>query len=360
MEIFLKFWQSWPVFVTALVTLGVTVYAFLPSQKSATAAMIYQVVTVMAFMLALPAILVNPLLNIELFQIADPSVQVAILWLNLLGGLVALLSFLLSILGIGRAAPLPAAQQFANVRLSGQVDLPTPQSVKLDSQTHLSSVRFTTPTSHSPVDFTPQTPPEAVRSPVSTLDDSASQNFTEATELATDAPPARAITSATDDDLGEETIILNPSQAAKSRFFAWLVELNGAGKGKTHALTRHRNVIGRAKGAHILLQDKSVSGQGQHAALLRDDERQLFMLHDLDSANGTYLHGQRISKTPQPLKDKDRIRVGQTELYFMQIRLDELLPEEGSKNAAHSASPLPPRPATGAAPDTAVLREVKK
>lgn len=361
MEMFLDFWQSWPVFVTALVTLGVTVYAFLPSQKSPTAAMIYQVVTVMSFILALPAVLINPLLGLDLFQIADPSVEVAILWLNLLGGLVALLSFLLSILGIGQAHLSTAGQPFVNAPLGGQHQVPTPQSFHSAGQSALPSVRFTGPlsqagghgtshansydtshadgsrTSHAGEDLTDlvSPDPESVTSAsipshqVSTLDDSASQPYTEFTSLAPSAAPTpvRLVTNIDQHEPENSTVLLQqPAQTGPSSMFAWLVALNGPHRGQPYALTRHRNIIGRAnaKASHIALTDKTVSSQ--HAAILRNDEQQVFMLHDLRSSNGTHLHGQAIT-SPQPLKDKDRIRVGETDFHFMEVRLDELLPD---------------------------------
>jgi len=353
MEMFLLFWESWPVFVTALVTLGVTVYAFLPSQKSPTAAMIYQVVTVMSFILALPAVLINARLGLELFPIADPSVQIAILWLNLLGGLVALLSFLLSILAVGQMNLPPAGQQFVNAPLGSQHKIPTPPSSHSIAQPAPPSVRFTGPishvtshatshtaqnltdqaTSHVAENLTDHAPSTSIDSyQVSTLDDSVSPPYTEFSRFSQSAAPTpvRPVTNMTQNEKQnekqDETILLRQgSQAVKSPFFAWLVALNGSHRGQPYALTRHRNTIGRASNADMVLTDKAVSAQ--HAALKRDDEQHLFMLHDLKSANGTYLHGQLIT-SPQPLKDKDRIRVGETDFHFMEVRLDELLAEQ--------------------------------
>ena len=370
MEMFLQFWQSWPVFVTALVTLGVTVYAFLPSEKSATAAMVYQVVTVMSFILALPAVLINPQLDLALFQITDPSVQVAILWLNLLGGLVALLSFLLSILGIGQTDPSTAGQRFVKTPLGAQHQAVTPKSFHHHSAgqaepqqppVHFSQARehsagygtshATHGTNHSgyrtshageyPTDLVnsdSDLPASASSSsyPVPTLDESASQSSTEFTDVdfTAEAPPtpARPATKIEKDEEKDQTIVFNPpSQAEPPSIFAWLVALDGQHRGEPHALIKHRNVIGRAKASDIVVKDKAVSGQ--HAAILRDDEQQLFMLHDLRSANGTHLHGQAIT-SPQPLKDKDRLRVGETDFHFMEVRLHELLPDYESSTPA--------------------------
>lgn len=351
-DTFLLFWESWPVFVTALVTLGVTVYAFLPIQKSDRAGMIYQVVTVMSFILALPAVLINPLLGLEWFQIGDPNVQIAILWLNLLGGLVALLSFLLSILGVGQINLPLAAQPFANAGLGSQHQIPTPPSSHSIRQSTEPSVRFTPSTTHTTGHVTSHreqnlTDEETSQTQSNLVDEETSQTESKLTDHAaltsiaykhpvatldeqaspSAAPtPVQPVTDISQNDKSDQTILLGVgSQATKSSLFAWLVALNGPHRGAPYALTEHRHIIGRASKCKIVLTDQTVSAQ--HAALLRDYEQDLFMLHDLKSSNGTYLHGQLITSA-QPLKDKDRIRVGETDFHFMQVRLDELLSEE--------------------------------
>lgn len=363
MDMFLSFWESWPVFVTALVTLGVTVYAFLPSQKSATAGMIYQVVTVMSFILALPAVLINlnRLLELELLEIGDERVLVAILWLNLLGGLVALLSFLLSILGVGQINVAPTRQQFASAASNNQHQIPTERFTPSIGPSVEPPVQFTAPTSYvgengedettnyTAEDVTDNTSSTSVESSqLSTVDDPVSPSYPEFSRPSPPAAPAptpvQPVRNISYSEKKDETILLGGgSQAVKSPFFAWLVALNGSYRGQTYALTGHRNTIGRASHCSIVLTDKAVSGQ--HAAFKRDDEQHLFMLHDLKSSNGTYLHGELIT-SPQPLKDKDRIRVGETDFHFMEVRLDELLAEQ---------KPQDERPAEIRAAKTVVL-----
>ncbi len=277
MEMFLLFWESWPVFVTGLVTLGVTVYAFLPSQKSPTAGMIYQVVTVMSFILALPAVLINinRLLELEWFQITDDRVLVAILWLNLLGGLVALLSCLLSILGVGQMNLPPARQQFANAASGNQHQIPTPPSSHSIRQPTPQSVRFSASTgpltdevtSHVRLDFTDD---EVTSRTDENPSDNASSTSINSYQVSTldDVPsrpsptPVRPVTHIKENDKSDETILLGAgSQAAKSSLFAWLVALNGADRGQAYALTEYRNIIGRASKCKIILTDKAVSAQ---------------------------------------------------------------------------------------------------
>ena len=45
--------------------------------------------------------------------------------------------------------------------------------------------------------------------------------------------------------------------------------------------------------------------------------RRRYHLTDLDSANGTYVNGQRLAPgVPRPLRDDDRIRLGRVVLRF--------------------------------------------
>jgi pSer/pThr/pTyr-binding forkhead associated (FHA) protein len=43
----------------------------------------------------------------------------------------------------------------------------------------------------------------------------------------------------------------------------------------------------------------------------------MHIIHDLSSTNGTYLNGNRVSR-PQPLRDGDRITMGNTEWLYHQ------------------------------------------
>ncbi len=67
------------------------------------------------------------------------------------------------------------------------------------------------------------------------------------------------------------------------------------------------------------LQDYKVSRK--HAMLIENEQG--WFLVDLQSANGTWLNDQRIAPdTPAPLKDRDRIRLGDTHLEFGIIPLN--------------------------------------
>jgi len=82
--------------------------------------------------------------------------------------------------------------------------------------------------------------------------------------------------------------------------------------------------IGRSRKSNIPLEDKQVSRN--HALLFRDGQR--YYLVDLNSKNGTYLNGHKISDRIR-LKTGDFISIGQTRLQFVsyssQAQLDDYL-----------------------------------
>lgn len=79
--------------------------------------------------------------------------------------------------------------------------------------------------------------------------------------------------------------------------------------GEQLEIDKFQTTFGR-RNADITLDDPDVSRQ--HAVIERYDEK--FLLKDLESTNGTYLNGQRI--TIDFLKDGDVIRMGKTVLRF--------------------------------------------
>lgn len=76
------------------------------------------------------------------------------------------------------------------------------------------------------------------------------------------------------------------------------------------ALTHERMIIGRLRSCEICLEDINVSRE--HAALQHGPEG--WTITDLDSTNGTFVNGERISRAL--LKDGDVITVGVSELVF--------------------------------------------
>ena len=68
--------------------------------------------------------------------------------------------------------------------------------------------------------------------------------------------------------------------------------------------------FGRAAATDIQILDQRVSRQ--HARLMVHDNS--VVLIDLSSANGTYVHGERIRR--QPLQSGDRIQIGMAEYVY--------------------------------------------
>jgi len=109
----------------------------------------------------------------------------------------------------------------------------------------------------------------------------------------------------------------------------FFVGLDGAEK--SYRLQTHRPfTLGRDPGNDIILRDPKVSRH--HAEIVF--ERGFFVLHDLASANGTYVNGKRIRVAP--LTHGARLRMGNT-----YGRFSEELPTENDA-APLASAPEPP------------------
>lgn len=98
-------------------------------------------------------------------------------------------------------------------------------------------------------------------------------------------------------------------------------------------LTRDRLTVGRA-GADLVLEDAAVSRR--HCELIHEPGG--WIVRDLSSSNGTFHNGERVLE--RPLKEGDRLRLGQTELEFH----DGDAPVKGAGDAAaiRSGAGVPP------------------
>ena len=77
----------------------------------------------------------------------------------------------------------------------------------------------------------------------------------------------------------------------------------------------NRFKIGRTNNNEMTIgDDKSVSRE--HCEIFRDESRGRYVLKDLESRNGTFLNGSKVSNTEVELKNGDRIMVGAAELVF--------------------------------------------
>lgn len=111
---------------------------------------------------------------------------------------------------------------------------------------------------------------------------------------------------------GETTVI-------RSEMYAMLVQMNGARKDEVFKIRGFgAAVIGRKEGS-ILLDDTTVSGSHARLKAVRAEDGALVAveIHDLESENGTWVNGKLVEKAE--LKDRDRIRLGETELLFVRI-----------------------------------------
>ena len=116
----------------------------------------------------------------------------------------------------------------------------------------------------------------------------------------------------------------------------FFVGLDGAEK--SYRLQTHRPfTVGRDPGNDIILRDPKVSRH--HAEIVF--ERGFFVLHDLASANGTFVNGKRIRVAP--LTHGAKLRLGNSYGRFS----EELPTEEGAeplKAAEPFEQPLPSPP----------------
>lgn len=108
---------------------------------------------------------------------------------------------------------------------------------------------------------------------------------------------------------------------------AKLVILSEGMTGRSHELTAEKTTIGRLEDNTFTIGDPSVSSH-HCEVLLRGGE---VIVRDLNSTNGTYINGERI--TEAPLKPGQILRLGQVEL-----RLEAEAPA-----AAAPAAAGPPR-----------------
>lgn len=119
------------------------------------------------------------------------------------------------------------------------------------------------------------------------------------------------------------------------------------GTEKSYRLQTHRPfTVGRDPGNDIILRDPKVSRH--HAEIIF--ERGFFVVHDLSSANGTYINSKRVRVAP--LTHSAKLRMGNTH-----GRFSEELPTESDGVAA--AEPFEqPLPIPVSAPDFAPQLEV--
>lgn len=107
----------------------------------------------------------------------------------------------------------------------------------------------------------------------------------------------------------EKTHIVRPST---QQSVGMIVVRQGREPGRIFEVRKDRLTIGRSRESDIFLEDLAVSRL--HTTVARDESGR-YILRDENSANGTYVNGQRISE--HVLDEGDEIQVGQTVLAFV-------------------------------------------
>ena len=100
---------------------------------------------------------------------------------------------------------------------------------------------------------------------------------------------------------------------AVSRGAPRLVERKSEGNGREFDLSKDRLTIGRHRESDVFLEDLAVSRL--HTTISHDPSGR-YILRDENSANGTYVNGQRVSE--HLLQEGDEVQVGQSVLVFTQ------------------------------------------
>ncbi|HKO58496.1 MAG TPA: FHA domain-containing protein [Thermoanaerobaculia bacterium] len=117
------------------------------------------------------------------------------------------------------------------------------------------------------------------------------------------------------------------------------------GTEKSYRLQTHRPfTVGRDPGNDIILRDPKVSRH--HAEIVF--ERGFFVLHDLASANGTYVNGKRIRVAP--LTHGAKVRMGNSYGRFSEELPTEADEQQGKVEPFEQPMPAPLAPAPPIAP----------
>lgn len=110
-----------------------------------------------------------------------------------------------------------------------------------------------------------------------------------------------------------KTQIRPPESPAKipARYQASVVILKGYAEGMEYPIDKAVTLIGRGKNCKISVKDHLVSRE--HAAILFNEGN--FVLKDMESTNGTQMHGASIKQAD--LHHGDTFRIGDTVLQFI-------------------------------------------
>ncbi len=122
----------------------------------------------------------------------------------------------------------------------------------------------------------------------------------------------------------------------------------------SHELSEKWITIGRADGNSFQIAEASVSGRHCEAQL-RGEE---LVLRDLQSTNGTFVNGQKISEAA--VKPGQNFRIGEVELRFEATSNQPATVFTSKMLTSATAALTPPKPAPAPAPPVAPVVEAKK
>ena len=122
---------------------------------------------------------------------------------------------------------------------------------------------------------------------------------------------SKAAATASSPLASRKTILLS-DVARKGNLVGWLVAMDGDQKGEDFRLRDGQNTVGSGSDSDIVLTDQTVSTK--HASIRYKDGK--FFLTDLDSTNGTYVHGLEEPVARVELNDNDMLRLGGVTLKF--------------------------------------------
>jgi pSer/pThr/pTyr-binding forkhead associated (FHA) protein len=110
--------------------------------------------------------------------------------------------------------------------------------------------------------------------------------------------------------MSDETVIIHKTPPS----FAYLFWLNGVRRGDHVVLRPDGTTIGRSGNAEVALDDPTVSDE--HARIRLEGDR--WFVYDLASSNAVLVGSEVVHR--HALSDKDRLKIGETELMFRLVR----------------------------------------
>ena len=112
---------------------------------------------------------------------------------------------------------------------------------------------------------------------------------------------------------GDRTMLRNTGAQTQNRLGIVRIE-EGKEPGRVYEIRKDSLSIGRSRESDVFLEDLAVSRL--HASIINMSNGN-YALRDEGSANGTKVNGQTVNKyQPFPLKEGDKIQLGQTVLVF--------------------------------------------